>query len=134
MSRRKKVLVIGLDCAPPELVFEQWRDDLPNFRRVMDEGVWGKLESCIPAITVPAWSSMLSSRDPGVLGIYGFRNRADHSYDKMTTAMSPAVKHKRVWDYLSDAGKTSVVVGVPQTFPVKPLNGYLISDFLTPGL
>src|SRR5438034_5786133 len=60
MSRRNKVLVIGLDCAPPELVFDQWRDELPNFRRVMDEGVWGKLESCIPAITVPAWSSMMS--------------------------------------------------------------------------
>ena len=23
MNRRKKVLVIGLDCAPPELMFEQ---------------------------------------------------------------------------------------------------------------
>ena len=39
MSRRKKVLVIGLDCAPPELVFDQWRDELPNFKRVMDRQV-----------------------------------------------------------------------------------------------
>ena len=38
MNRRKKVLVIGLDCAPPELVFDQWRDELPNFKRVMDDG------------------------------------------------------------------------------------------------
>ena len=38
MNRRKKVLVIGLDCAPPELVFDQWRDELTNFKRVMDEG------------------------------------------------------------------------------------------------
>ena len=86
MNRRKRVLVIGLDCAPPELVFEQWRDELPNFKRVMDHGAWGKLESCIPAITVPAWSSMMSSKDPGTLGFYGFRNRGDYSYEKNTLA------------------------------------------------
>ena len=58
-AARMRTLVIGLDCAAPELVFDQWREELPNFRRVMDYGSWGKLESCIPAITVPAWSSML---------------------------------------------------------------------------
>src|SRR5213080_2675195 len=100
MSRRKKVLVIGLDCAPPALVFEQWRDELPNFKRVMDDGIWGKLESCIPAITVPAWSSMMSSKDPGTLGFYGFRNREDHSYDGLTFATSDKVRHDRLWDLL----------------------------------
>ena len=60
MNRRKRVMVIGLDCALPELVFEQWRDDLPNFKRLMDHGTWGKLESCIPAITVPALSAILA--------------------------------------------------------------------------
>src|SRR4051812_557441 len=95
-----KVFVIGLDCAAPELVFGRWRSDLPHLDRLARSGMWGELESCIPAITVPAWSSMLSSRDPGALGVYGFRNRANTSYDKMSTAMSSAIKHKRVWDYL----------------------------------
>jgi predicted AlkP superfamily phosphohydrolase/phosphomutase len=129
----RRVFVVGLDCAAPELVFQQWRDDLPNLRSLAERGMWGEMQSCTPAITVPAWSSMLSSKDPGVLGIYGFRNRADHSYDKMSTAMSTAVREKRVWDILGDAGKRSVVLGVPQTYPVQPLNGWLVSDFLTPG-
>jgi Uncharacterized conserved protein len=51
----------------------------------------------------------------------------------MVTATSEHVREKRVWDYLTESGKRSVVVGVPQTFPVRPLNGCLISDFLTPG-
>src|SRR5712691_3514830 len=120
MSRRNKVLVIGLDCAPPELVFDQWRDELPNFKRVMDDGVWGQLESCIPAINVPAWSSMMSSKDPGTLGFYGFRNRGDYSYEKNTLANSNSVKTDRVWDILSRAGKKVITVGVPQTYPPKP--------------
>jgi predicted AlkP superfamily phosphohydrolase/phosphomutase len=133
MNQRKKVLVIGLDCAPPELVFEQWRDDLPNFKQVMDHGAWGKLESCIPAITVPAWSSMMSSKDPGTLGFYGFRNRADYSYEKNTLANSTSVKVDRVWDILSRAGKKVITVGVPQTYPPKPVNGIQVGCFLTPS-
>ena len=75
----------------------------------------------------------MSSQDPGQLGFYGFRNRADYSYERMSIATSQAVKVDRVWDLLSRAGKKVVVAGVPQTYPVKPVNGCLISSFLTPS-
>ncbi len=128
------MFVLGLDCADPHLVFSQFKEGLPNLARLMSQGTYGHLESCTPCITVPAWASMLSGRDPGVLGIYGFRNRYDYSYSQMTTADSRAVKIRRVWDYASEAGLESVVLGVPQTYPVRPLNGHLISCFLTPGI
>ncbi len=133
MSRRKKVLVIGLDCAAPELVFDQWHEELPHFKQVMDGGIWGKLESCIPAITVPAWSSMMSSKDPGTLGFYGFRNRSDYSYGKYLLANANVVKTDRVWDILSHAGKKVITVGVPQTYPPKPVNGIQVGCFLSPS-
>lgn len=133
-KKNQKVFVVGLDCAEPSLLFEQWADQLPNFQRLMNQGAYGRLNSAVPCITVPAWASMLSSTDPGVLGIYGFRNRADYSYDNMVIATGQAVRQKRVWDYLSEAGKEVVVVGVPQTYPVRPVKGSLISSFLTPSL
>jgi predicted AlkP superfamily phosphohydrolase/phosphomutase len=129
----KKTFVIGLDCAAPTLVFERWRDHLPNLRRLMETGTYGELTSTIPAITVPAWASMLSSRDPGQLGFYGFRNRADYSYENMTIASSRTIRVDRVWDILSRAGKRVIVAGVPQTYPVTPVNGCMISSFLTPS-
>jgi len=139
-QKRRKVFVVGLDCAPPAVLFHTsaesslgLKDELPNLSRLIDEGIHGSLTSSIPCITVPAWTSMLTSKDPGVLGFYGFRNRADHSYERMSIATGNAVHEKRVWDILSEVGKTSVVVGVPQTYPVKPLKGYLISSFLTPS-
>jgi predicted AlkP superfamily phosphohydrolase/phosphomutase len=132
-KKERKVFVVGLDCGAPELVFDLWRDRLPNLNRLAQNGLYGDLMSSIPCITVPAWSSMLSSKDPGTLGFYGFRNRADYSYKKMSIATGAAVKEKRVWDYLGEAGKRSVVVGVPQTFPVRPIEGWLISSFLTPS-
>jgi predicted AlkP superfamily phosphohydrolase/phosphomutase len=131
-KQKPKLLVIGLDCAAPELVFEQWRHDLPNLNRLMSRGVYGRLRSSIPCITVPAWSVMMSSKDPGVLGIYGFRNRADYSYDRLVLANGDAVKEPRVWDWLGQAGKQVVTIGVPGTYPPRPVNGAQIGCFLTP--
>jgi predicted AlkP superfamily phosphohydrolase/phosphomutase len=128
-----KVFVVGLDCAEPSLVFDRWRDQLPTLRRLMDGGTYGELTSSIPAMTVPAWASMMSGQDPGQLGFYDFRNRADYSYEAMTIATGQAVKVDRVWDILSRAGKQVITVGVPQTYPVKPVNGAMISCFLTPS-
>ncbi|RMG92030.1 MAG: phosphodiesterase [Chloroflexi bacterium] len=136
LSRPKKdpkVFVIGLDCAPPELIFDQWRDELPNLGQLVRNGRYGELMSSIPAITVPAWSSMTSSKDPGVLGFYGFRNRRDYTYDNRFIATSLAVKEPRIWDILGAVGKQCIIVGVPQTYPVQPINGHLISSFLTPS-
>lgn len=130
----RKVMVIGLDCAAPELVFDQWHDELPTLRRLYSNGLYGHLESCIPAITVPAWSVMMSSKDPGTLGIYGFRNRRDYTYTNHFVANGAYVKEPRVWDILGEAGKKVALVGVPQTFPIKPVNGVTISGFLTPTL
>jgi len=129
----RRMLVVGLDCATPQLVFDAWRDDLPNLSALMNRGAWGRMNSTIPAITVPAWSAMMTGRDPGQLGFYGFRNRADHSYDRMTIANATAVTHPRVWDVLSDHGGRVGVLGVPQTFPVKAVNGEMVSCFLTPS-
>ena len=129
-----KVAIIGLDCAEPSLVFDQFADRLPNLTKLRERGLWGKLRSSDPPITVPAWMSMMSSKDPGTLGYYGFRNRADRSYEKMTTATSLAVKEPLLWDYLGRANKKVILLGVPQTYPPRPVNGLMVTDFLTPSI
>ncbi|MHC4611189.1 MAG: alkaline phosphatase family protein, partial [Planctomycetota bacterium] len=133
MAAIEKVAVFGLDCAEPSLTFERWIDDLPNLKGLMDGGTYGTLTSCIPPITVPAWSCMAASKDPGTLGIYGFRNRKDHSYDNLFIATSLAVREKRIWDILGEHGLQSIVVGVPGTYPIThPVAGQMITGFLTP--
>jgi predicted AlkP superfamily phosphohydrolase/phosphomutase len=134
VSAIEKVAVFGLDCAEPSLLFDQWAEELPNLRKLMASGTYGELTSSMPPITVPAWSCMAASKDPGTLGIYGFRNRADHSYDKLSIATSLMVKEPRIWEILSEQGKHSIVVGVPGTYPItRPIKGCLITSFLTPN-
>ncbi len=133
MSNPKRLMIIGLDCAAPEILFDDMKGELPVLGRLMEQGVYGPLESCDPPITVPAWSCMMSSKDPGTLGFYGFRNRKDHSYDGLTFATAEKMKEDRVWDILSRAGKHVVVLGVPQTFPPSAVNGEMIGCFLSPS-
>jgi predicted AlkP superfamily phosphohydrolase/phosphomutase len=129
---RPRVLVIGLDCAAPDLVFDRFLPDLPALRSLTARGVWGRLETTIPPITVPAWAAMTTGRDPGALGFYGFRNRRDHSYDGLTTVTSASVREPAVWDLLSAQARPSIVLGVPPSYPCKPLVGCMVSCFLTP--
>ncbi len=130
---KRRVMVIGLDCADPDLAFQRWCNDLPNLKRVMQAGVYGPLRSVTPPITVPAWMCMMTSRDPGELGVYGFRNRSDYSYDRLAIVNSASITEETLWEVLSRSGKESIVIGVPPTYPVKPVRGSLISCFLTPS-
>ena len=127
-------MVIGLDCAVPGLVLDAWLDQLPAIRGLTERGTYGVLRSCDPPITVPAWSVMTSSRNPGTLGFYGFRNRKDRSYDRLSLADSRSVRLPRVWDLLSLRDRPVIVLGVPQTYPVSRVNGAMVSCFLTPDV
>ena len=128
------VAVIGLDCGTPGLLFDRYADDMPTLSALMRRGLRGPLRSTVPPITVPAWSCMMSGYTPGELGIYGFRNRRDHSYDALVTASSKSVRVPRLWDLATLAGQDSIVIAVPGTFPPSPIRGEMVSCFLTPSL
>src|SRR5882724_3669206 len=125
-----KICVLGLDCAAPEIVFGDQR--LHNLRRLMQKGTWGRLESVIPPITVPAWMCLCTSQDPGSLGVYGFRNRVSHTYSGLGVADSNNIQTPAIWDYLAEEGKRSIIVGVPPGFPPRKINGISVGCFFTP--
>jgi predicted AlkP superfamily phosphohydrolase/phosphomutase len=124
-----RTLVMGLDCAAPEILLE---NDLPHLRRLMAGGVYGTLESVIPPITVPAWMCMATSQDPGSLGIYGFRNRVDHSYGGLRTVDSRWIRAQTLWDQIAMEGGRSILIGVPPSYPPGRMNGIRVGCFLTP--
>lgn len=129
---KKKVFVLGLDSIPPELLFHRWLPHLPHIKQLISQSVYGAMKSTIPAITCPAWMSMMTSANPGRLGLYGFRNRTNYDYSGLAFADSRSVRRDTVWDILSKIGKKVVVIGVPLTYPPQPVNGCLVTCFLTP--
>src|SRR5918999_273771 len=132
MTDGPRVAVIGLDCATPQLLFRDLADEVPTIRSLQDGALHGDLQSITPPITVPAWACAMTGKTPGQLGIYGFRNRKDTTYEGLSIATSLAVQEPAVWDLLGEAGKRSLLIGVPPAYPVKPVEGWRVSCFLTP--
>jgi predicted AlkP superfamily phosphohydrolase/phosphomutase len=130
------VIVIGLDCAPPALVFDRLAPRLPFLRAMVRRGASGRLRSIVPPITVPAWASMVSGKDAGQLGIYGFRDRIEGTR-ALRTVTSDDVRVDRVWDVLARHGLSSTALFVPPTFPVpassRTANDVMVSCMLAPS-
>lgn len=127
-----KVFVFGIDGAPPELIFSKWMHELPNIKKLMDGGIYAKMDSAIPPSTIIAWNSMLSGKDTSEIGVYSYTFKDKEGNTQIVS--SENVRCRLLWDYLGDAGKKSIVLHVPLTYPVRRINGIMVSDFLTPGI
>ncbi|MCI0341877.1 MAG: alkaline phosphatase family protein [Planctomycetales bacterium] len=125
------MIVVGWDGAAPRFAFEEYARDLPALSALRARGSWGPLRSCRPPITVPAWACAATGRDPGGVGLFGFRNRAPGTRE-MRVATSLDLRAEPVWETLSRAGRTVALLGVPPAFPPPAVNGVVVSDFLAP--
>ncbi len=132
VRNNKKLVVIGLDCAAPKTLFEDFKENCPNIKKLMDLGVYGKLRTCDPPITIPAWMVMATGKKAGTLGLYGFRHRKESSYNDFWIATSYNIKEQKVWNIVAEKGLKSCVLGLPPTYPVQKINGCLVSGFITP--
>lgn len=106
------------------LLFDQWIDDLPNFKKLINNGCWGNHRNIIPSITVLVWTSMMAGIDSGSLGIYGFIHRRIGNYDDLYFAISDGIKVDRVWETLSKKRYKVGLIGVPQTYLPRFVNGF----------
>jgi len=127
-----RVLIVGFDGADWELIFN-WanKEKLPNFKRLIQQGVFGPLESTIPPITPPAWTSMTTGKNPEKHGILGFI-KMTYTPNKWCKSIYTSLdkKSKELWDYVDK----SIVVNVPITYPPRKIDGIMVTGMLTPSL
>lgn len=125
-----RILIIGLDGASYHLV-KQWRDDLPNLRRLMDAGTSGILKSILPPRSIPAWYCFATGMNPAKLGVFGFSQRRPGTYD-YTFANFSFCHAPAFWEWANRHGIRTGVVHVPGTFPPRPVDGFLLSGWPAP--
>lgn len=127
-----RVFVIGLDGGTFDLIRPFIaQGNLPNLKRLMDDGAWSPLESTVPPVTASAWTSFMTGKNPGAHGLFDFMRRRLGSYD-LVPVSSADRDGKAVWELAGDAGKQVIVIGVPVTYPPTQVNGLLITGMLTP--
>ncbi|MCK4226441.1 alkaline phosphatase family protein, partial [candidate division WOR-3 bacterium] len=133
IGKRNKILIIGLDGASPDLI-ERWMDDLPNLKKIKENGVFGSLNSTIPPFSCPAWNCFMTGKNPGKIGIFDFQV----GLGQFDVSSYPAIVNLTYqdslsfWDIISDVGLKVGIINVPLTYPPTELNGFMVSGFLTP--
>ena len=70
----KKVAIIGLDCAQPQLMLDMIKDGyLPNMKKIIDNGFFADDCLCpLPTITPPNWTTIATGAYPGTHGVTDF--------------------------------------------------------------
>ena len=123
-----KIVIIGLDGVPFEMIELFVAEGImPNTERLINEGVFKKSFSTIPEISSVAWSSIITGKNPGEHGIYGFTDLHPNSY-QMKFPNYTDLKSPPFWQQWK--GK-SVIINVPSTYPVQPMNGIHVSGFVS---
>jgi predicted AlkP superfamily phosphohydrolase/phosphomutase len=131
----RKLYVIGFDGATWRFVKPLvQRGEMPNFKRLMNEGSYGELTSTVPFHSAAAWVSFMTGKNSGKHGVYMFQDYDALSYSYVgRTANSRYFAGQTVFDIVGQFGGTVGVVRVPMTYPAWPVNGFMISGFPTPG-
>jgi predicted AlkP superfamily phosphohydrolase/phosphomutase len=128
-----KTLVIGLDGVTFDLL-GPWIEsgELPNLQRLVRRGASGRLETTHPPVSASSWNSYVTGMNPGKHGVVDFvQPELGSSRVAMTGGASR--RTQSLWDWLNAAGYRAGLVGIPVTYPPEPVDGFMISGFLTPG-
>jgi len=105
---------------------------MPALAGLMERGAWGTLRSTIPPLTLPAWSSFMTGRNPGAHGVFAFRRLAPGRYETAGLASAADLRAPTLWDIAGRAGKQVGVISVPPSYPLRPVNGFVVGCMLTP--
>ncbi|GHO91872.1 nucleotide pyrophosphatase [Reticulibacter mediterranei] len=133
-----RVVVFGVDGLTFRVLHPLMQQEkLPHFRLLQQQGCEAILESKYPPITPPAWISLSTGLKPANHGVYDFwdfgeqQGAAPPRPPKLLTRRKGG---KAIWNILSEFGKQVLIVNIPMTYPPEPVNGFMVSGYMTPGI
>jgi predicted AlkP superfamily phosphohydrolase/phosphomutase len=128
-----RTLLLGLDGATFRVLDPLMRDGaMPALRALTAAGARAVLESTVPALTPPAWTSMVTGRGPGAHGIFDFFRKPSAASLHFGLLTSRDVTAPSFWSMVSAAGKRSTVLNFPLTFPAPSIEGHVVPGGFMP--
>lgn len=119
---RLRVTVIGVDGATWRVIDPLLaRGELPHLARLIAEGVRAPLRSQMPLISPPVWTTIATgvSRDRHGIREFSTGSRLIASSDRKVPAL---------WNYASEGGLETAVVGWWGTYPAERIHGVVVSE------
>jgi predicted AlkP superfamily phosphohydrolase/phosphomutase len=126
----RKILIFGIDGGSWELINSLIQEKrLPNLKKLISNGVSTDLRSTIPPVTGPAWTSFATGKKPENHEVYDF---VTHDVSDSRLMTTNDIKGKTFYELLSDNGFSTVLIGLPISYPPKKINGFILPDTFSP--
>jgi predicted AlkP superfamily phosphohydrolase/phosphomutase len=115
------------EMAGPTLDFlDARREALPNIRRFMDQGAWGRLRGPLQPGAPQSFATLLTGMNPGATGLFDTFGFAAGGYDRVPSD-ARSLRRPCLHEVLSEHGKRVGLLNVPLTAPLRAVNGFVVS-------
>jgi predicted AlkP superfamily phosphohydrolase/phosphomutase len=122
-----KTILIGLDGATFTILDTLMsRGVMPFLSTFAHRGVRATLRSVIPALTPPAWTSLMTGKRPGEHGVFDFFQKDEPESHYIRFASSQDIRSETIWSLASQHGKRVISLNFPLMFPPPAVNGYVV--------
>jgi predicted AlkP superfamily phosphohydrolase/phosphomutase len=128
-----RTLLIGLDGAT-WTVLDPYveRGIMPFLGELTRRGTRAPLDSIVPALTPPAWTSLVTGKRPGGHGVFDFFQKEEPDSIHFHFASSQDVHSATIWSLASDAGRRITSLNFPLMFPPPPVEGSIVPGGMMP--
>ena len=128
-----RTLLIGIDGATFDVLDSLIGEGaMPVLGGLIAGGARASLRSTVPALTPPAWTSLVTGRGPGGHGIFDFFRKEEAGSLLFRFLTSNDVLAPAIWSTATQAGRTSTVLNFPLTFPPPKIAGHVIPGGFIP--
>lgn len=106
--------------------------DLPNLAGLIERGAYGDCLSTVPSHSWCAWPSFMTGLNPAGHGVFDILEHKPGVSRRLPITYK-SIKARTIFDDLTDAGKTTLALNIPLTFPTPPIKGKLIAGGVLPA-
>ena len=131
---RSRLVILGLDGLPYSLAQTLCRTGrLQNLASLVFSSNSRAIRAELPELSPVNWASLITGRNPGGHGIFGF-SRIDPATYSLSLTDSSALLAPSIFERLGEKGMISKVINLPGAYPAKPLNGMMVAGFVAHDL
>ncbi|MDQ3752899.1 MAG: alkaline phosphatase family protein [Actinomycetota bacterium] len=129
----ERVLIIGWDGADWKVLEPMLEaGELPNLAGLMERGAHGDCLSSIPSHSWCAWPSFMTALNPAGHGVFDILEHKPGASRRLPVTYR-SIKARTIFEDFSDAGKTSLAINIPLTFPTPKIKGKVIGGGVLPS-
>lgn len=129
----QRVLIVGWDGVD-WTVLQPMLDagELPNVAGLIERGAYGDCLSTVPSHSWCAWPTFMTGLNPAGHGVFDILEHKPGASKRLPITYH-SIKARTIFDDVTAADKTSLLVNVPLTFPTPAMKGKVVAGGVLPA-